>query len=141
MLIICMLCALLAITIGTQGAHSVFAVSKSEVHYSGRTDTSSVAVMINVYWGEEYLPEMLQTLENYGAKATFFIGGCWADDNNSLLMEIAALSVYMLNVWYVAVFLKADVAICWTCEHSYNIVIMLLTYFYLRRNNWCCKIV
>lgn len=88
-LIVCMLCALLAITIGTQGAHSVFAVSKSEVHYSGRTDTSSVAVMINVYWGEEYLPEMLQTLENYGAKATFFIGGCWADDNNSLLIEIA----------------------------------------------------
>ncbi len=63
------------------------------------------------------------------------------DTKQALLMEIAALSVYMLNVWYVAVFLKADVAICWTCEHSYNIVIMLLTYFYLRRNNWCCKIV
>lgn len=63
------------------------------------------------------------------------------DTRQALLMEVGALSVYMLNVWYVAVFLKADIAICWTCEHSYNIVIMLLTYLYLRRNNWCCKIV
>ena len=88
-LIVCMLCALLAVTIGTQGAHSVFAISKQDVVYSGRTDTSSVALMINVYWGEEYLPQMLDTLDAYGAKATFFIGGCWADDHNALLKDIA----------------------------------------------------
>lgn len=88
-LIVCMLCALFAVTIGTQGAHSVFAISKQDVVYSGRTDTSSVALMINVYWGEEYLPQMLETLDAYGAKATFFIGGCWADDHNALLKDIA----------------------------------------------------
>lgn len=88
--IICMLCALTVITLGAGGAYSVFALSKQDVHYSGRTDTGAVALMINVYWGEEYLPDMLQTLEEYGASATFFIGGCWADDNNALLLEMAA---------------------------------------------------
>lgn len=87
--IICMLCALIAITAGAGGAHSIFAISKQDVIYSGRTDTNAVAVMINVYWGEEYLPQMLETLEKHGAKATFFIGGCWADDNNALLIQMA----------------------------------------------------
>ena len=87
--IICMLCALIAITAGAGGAHSIFAISKQDVIYGGRTDTNAVAVMINVYWGEEYLPQMLETLEKHGAKATFFIGGCWADDNNALLIQMA----------------------------------------------------
>ena len=59
------------------------------VYYSGNTDSKYVSVMINVYWGTEYIPAMLDVLDEYGAKATFFIGGSWADDHTELLREIA----------------------------------------------------
>lgn len=87
-LIVCTLVALVAVTMGVGGAGGVLAMNREDVYYSGRTDTSSVAVMINVYWGEEYLPQILQTLQDAGAKATFFIGGSWADDHNGELMSI-----------------------------------------------------
>ena len=70
-LIVCTLVALVAVTMGAGGAGGVLAMNREDVYYSGRTDTSSVAVMINVYWGEEYLPQILQTLQDAGAKATF----------------------------------------------------------------------
>ncbi len=48
-----------------------------------------IALMFNVYQGSEYLPEILRVLDVYGAKCTFFVGGCWADDNNELVKAIA----------------------------------------------------
>jgi peptidoglycan/xylan/chitin deacetylase (PgdA/CDA1 family) len=44
--------------------------------------------MFNVYWGTEEVYKILTTLERYQCKATFFIGGCWADDNVDCLREI-----------------------------------------------------
>ena len=37
-----------------------------------------IAFACNVFWGEEFLPDMLQTLEQENATITFFIGGSWA---------------------------------------------------------------
>lgn len=48
-----------------------------------------VSLMINVYWGTETVLKMLDVLDEYGATATFFLGGCWADDNVSCVREIA----------------------------------------------------
>lgn len=45
--------------------------------YRGNS-TDGVSLMINVYWGTEYIDGMLEILERYDCKATFFIGGCWA---------------------------------------------------------------
>ncbi len=60
------------------------------VYYSGNTDSRYVSLMFNVYWGTEYIPSVLDTLDEYGVKATFFIGGSWADDNAGTLREILA---------------------------------------------------
>ncbi len=49
-----------------------------------------ISLMVNVYWGEEEVYAMLDIFEEYGAKATFFIGGSWADDHVSCVREIAA---------------------------------------------------
>ncbi len=49
-----------------------------------------VSLMFNVYWGTEEVYAILDTLKEYDAKATFFIGGCWADDNVACLKEIYA---------------------------------------------------
>lgn len=37
-----------------------------------------IAFACNVFWGEEFLPDMLHTLEQENARITFFIGGSWA---------------------------------------------------------------
>ena len=59
------------------------------VYYNGDREGVRVSLMFNVYWGGEYLGGILDVLEEYGVYATFFIGGCWADDNAELVREIA----------------------------------------------------
>ena len=46
--------------------------------------------MFNVYWGTDEVYQILDILTEHEAKATFFIGGCWADDNVECLKEIYA---------------------------------------------------
>ena len=56
--------------------------------YSGSEDHNTVALTINVVWGEEYLDSILQTLKENNVRATFFIGGQWAENNELLLNKI-----------------------------------------------------
>lgn len=60
------------------------------VYRRGTEDSDCVSLLINVYWGTDEVYRMLDTLDEYGAKATFFIGGVWADDNVDCLKEIVA---------------------------------------------------
>lgn len=55
--------------------------------YKGNSE-DGVSLMINVYWGTEQVLGILDVLDEYEAKATFFIGGSWADDNVACLKEI-----------------------------------------------------
>ncbi len=48
-----------------------------------------VSLMFNVYWGTEEVYRILDILDTRGVKATFFIGGSWADDNTACLKNIA----------------------------------------------------
>lgn len=57
-------------------------------YYKGTSEENEVSLMFNVYWGTEHIIPILDVLDAYGVKATFFVGGCWADDNNSLLFTI-----------------------------------------------------
>ncbi|MBW5444523.1 polysaccharide deacetylase family protein [Cohnella sp. CFH 77786] len=45
--------------------------------YRGNPAKPMVALMINVAWGDEYLPSMLETLDAENVKATFFLDGSW----------------------------------------------------------------
>lgn len=56
--------------------------------YKGNGLNNSVSLMINVYWGNEFLPDMLDTLDKYGVKTTFFVGGSWCAKYDNLLKEI-----------------------------------------------------
>lgn len=47
-----------------------------------------VSLMFNVYWGTDEVYRILTILSEYDARATFFIGGCWADDNVDCLKAI-----------------------------------------------------
>jgi peptidoglycan/xylan/chitin deacetylase (PgdA/CDA1 family) len=56
-------------------------------YYSGAS--TNVSVMINVYWGTEYIESILDVLDEYCCKATFFLGGSWAEKNPDLVRLIA----------------------------------------------------
>jgi probable sporulation protein (polysaccharide deacetylase family) len=53
-------------------------------------DNKEIALCCNVFWGEEYLPEMLKILDEENVRLTFFIGGTWAEENPAMLKDIAA---------------------------------------------------
>lgn len=56
--------------------------------YAGNLSSNKVSLMINVYWGTEYIKPILQILEDKSAKCTFFVGGTWAEENPDLLKQI-----------------------------------------------------
>ncbi|MEG2213485.1 MAG: polysaccharide deacetylase family protein, partial [Clostridiales bacterium] len=56
---------------------------------SGNPQGDKVSLAINVDWGNEYLPTMLQTLAEQQVKATFFLTGRWTAANNELAQNIA----------------------------------------------------
>lgn len=57
--------------------------------YSGGTDKKEIALTFNVFWGEEYIPGILDILKENGVRATFFLGGTWTEDYSLLAREIA----------------------------------------------------
>jgi len=62
--------------------------SKEELYRSAGENGKGVSLMFNVYEGTEIVYRLLDTLKEYEVKATFFIGGCWADDNVQCLKDI-----------------------------------------------------
>lgn len=56
--------------------------------YKGNEKLPQVALMFNVYENTEIVNGILDMLADYGVKATFFVGGSWADDNNDALNRI-----------------------------------------------------
>lgn len=53
--------------------------------YNGNRNSNKVALMFNCYEGRDYVYGIANELEKFGFKATFFFGGCFADDNFDLI--------------------------------------------------------
>lgn len=58
--------------------------------YQGSDEHKKVALICNVVWGEEFLPDMLKTLEEEKVNITFFVGGQWAEKFPDLLKKMSA---------------------------------------------------
>jgi probable sporulation protein (polysaccharide deacetylase family) len=67
----------------------VFQSDDSHAYYHGDTSKNNISLMINVYWGTEYIDDMLKVMDEQDIKCTFFIGGSWAADNGDVLKDIA----------------------------------------------------
>ena len=68
---------------------SVSAETKTtKIYRQAGENAQGVSLMFNVYWGTEEVYRILDILQENEAKATFFIGGCWADDNVDCLQDI-----------------------------------------------------
>ena len=81
-----MLLSLVFLSISNTKAINVQADSR--VIYAGDESKNNVCFMINVYQGEEYVENILDVLDLYKVKTTFFIGGSWAVKNIDLVKEI-----------------------------------------------------
>jgi len=66
------------------------AVTASGAYYRGPADLPRMSLMINVDWGDEFIPPMLETLARYGVRATWFPTGKWVTKSPELARQIAA---------------------------------------------------
>lgn len=83
-----MLICLIALSVSNRVSMNVQADGR--VIYSGDTTKNNVCFMINVYQGNEYVEQMLDILDLYKVKTTFFVGGCWAVKNIDLVKKMYA---------------------------------------------------
>lgn len=63
-------------------------IESENVYFVGDEGGEGVTLTFNVYEGTETVYDILDILDEYEAKATFFIGGSWADDNIDCVREI-----------------------------------------------------
>lgn len=70
------------------GVNFVPATAVSGVYYNGDKSSKNISLMVNVYWGTEYIQPMLDIFEENNVKTTFFIGGTWAVSNEELLNKM-----------------------------------------------------
>ncbi len=63
--------------------------ANKEAIYQGNTGKKVVAICVNVDWGEEYIPAMLEEFKKAQAQVTFFVTGSWAEKNPELLKQMS----------------------------------------------------
>lgn len=56
--------------------------------YRGHPEKEMVSLFINVSWGTEHIPAILQILKKHHVKATFFLEGKWAKEHVDLVKMI-----------------------------------------------------
>lgn len=87
-LCICLIVGVIAVFAVIAGINAIPTSAISGVYYNGDKSSKNISLMINVYWGTEFLDDMLDILDRYNVKTTFFIGGTWAVLNEDYLIKI-----------------------------------------------------
>jgi peptidoglycan/xylan/chitin deacetylase (PgdA/CDA1 family) len=88
--IIVLLFVVLITYIGTSNSNYVFSYQNQDIIYNGNRDSNKVSIMFNVYWGTEYLDGILDVLDRYNVKTTFFVGGQWVEKESEMLNKICS---------------------------------------------------
>ena len=87
-LIIVFMFAVIILYMGASSYSYAFAYQNEDVIYNGDRTSNKVSIMFNVYWGTEFIKDILDTLDKYNVKCTFFVGGMWVEKEHELLIEI-----------------------------------------------------
>ena len=56
--------------------------------------------------------------------------------NTAFKLELSALVVYVIYCTIIIGIMKADIAVCWTAEYVYAIVLLIMSYAYLKSGRW-----
>ncbi len=64
-----------------------------------------------------------------------------ANTNISFVIEVIALTAYLIYAWFVAVHLHQKIEIVWTSEFIYGLILGGLSFLYLKKGKWRLKVV
>ena len=78
----------------------IYGGSGESVIYHGNRENKKVSLMFNVYENTDIVNGIIDVLNEKGVKATFFVGGCWADDNTETLNRIVESGNELANHGY-----------------------------------------
>lgn len=65
----------------------------------------------------------------------FFSVSGTGNTRSALLIEMGSIFLYVLFIYYIAIWRHADVAVCWTAEHVYDTLIFS-SFLYLWKGKW-----
>ena len=86
------------------------------------------------------IPSMLVMCSAYaltiGGIVFFQAVSCTGSTKTAFKLELTALIVYVLYCTAVIGIMKADIAVCWTAEHVYAGVLLVISYAYLKSGRW-----
>lgn len=88
LIIMAVLIVLSAITFSGGYVFSAFGQKNNKAIYIGDTSKPQVSLMVNVYWGTEFIEPMLEVFAEYDVKTTFFVGGSWVEGNENIVKKI-----------------------------------------------------
>ena len=84
------LVAIPVIWFSTSKAVTVFMVNGREVPiYSVERDDNKIAITFDCAWNDEDIDSILDTLDKYNCKATFFVVGDWVEKYPDALKKIS----------------------------------------------------
>lgn len=89
-----------AVSFIPESAVPIYGGKEIKAIYHGDTNNKNVSLMFNVYENTSVVKGIIKELEKFNAKATFFVGGCWADDNGEVLNEIISSGHEIANHGY-----------------------------------------
>lgn len=102
-------------------------------------------VLIQVYTNDpvliaETVPPMyvlITLLPIFSVGAIFFnaVSGT-GNTKTALIFELFTLTFYLSYMWWIIVYLKSSVALCWTSEHIYWFFLMSFSFLYLKFGKW-----
>ena len=75
-------------------------------------------------------------LLNVGGQVYFQAVSGTGSTKTAFKLEMIALVAYMIYCTLIIGILKLDVAICWTAEHVYAVVLLLCSWIYMRSGRW-----
>ena len=99
-LLVVILLSVLSISLVPQDITATNSNSLIKPIYNGNRNEKNVSLMFNVYENTEVVNGIIDELEKRGLKATFFVGGCWADDNGETLERMAKCGHEIANHGY-----------------------------------------
>jgi peptidoglycan/xylan/chitin deacetylase (PgdA/CDA1 family) len=89
-----------AVSFFTVDSLPIYGGQELEAIYHGNRENNNVSLMFNVYENTEIVNSIIDTLEEFDVSATFFVGGCWADDNEKTLNRIVQTGNEIANHGY-----------------------------------------
>ncbi len=87
-ILVCVFTAVFCVSFFSQTPVPIYGGKEISAIYNGNRSGKKISLMFNVYENSDVVEKIVDVLDLHGAKATFFVGGCWADDNATTLNKI-----------------------------------------------------